>query len=75
MDAKVVLEAGGDEELEIRGCTIAGVEMIREQMQEVHGKEGRTLPHTIQLDWWLWEIGEEAQHRHRPHHRTITQFY
>ena len=44
-------------------------------MQEIHGKEGRALPHTIQLDWWLWEIGEEAQHRHRPHHRTLTQFY
>ncbi|KAK9821658.1 hypothetical protein WJX74_005457 [Apatococcus lobatus] len=75
VDNRVILEAGGEEELEIRGCTIAAVEMIKEQLREIHGRSDRTLPYTIQLDWWLWEIGEEAQGRHRPHHRTLTQFY
>ena len=71
----MVLEEGGEEELEIRGCTIAAVEMLRQCLEDKHGKTGQQLPHTVQLDWWLWEIGEEAQQRHRPHHRTLTQFY
>ncbi|KAK9863549.1 hypothetical protein WJX84_001183 [Apatococcus fuscideae] len=75
VDGQVVLEEGGEEELEIRGCTIAAVEMLRQCLEDKHGKTGQQLPHTVQLDWWLWEIGEEAQQRHRPHHRTLTQFY
>ncbi len=39
------------------------------------GTPGAQLPHAIQLDWWLWEVGERERHRHPPHHRTRTIYY
>ena len=75
MDEKELLAAGSEEEVQLRGCTIEAVEMVKQRMEEVHGGSGQQLPHTIQLDWWLWELGEAMQQQHRPHHRTLTHFY
>lgn len=73
------LAAGGCEEVEIRGCTIAAVERLRDALAarlegEGRGAEAAQLC-SVKLDWWLWEEGERDLHRHRPHHRTLTVYY
>ncbi|KAG2492024.1 hypothetical protein HYH03_009753 [Edaphochlamys debaryana] len=70
------LPPGGEEEVEIRACTVVAVERLREALAaKFVGTPGARLPHAIQLDWWLWETGERERLRHPPHHRTLTTFY
>lgn len=66
-----MLPAGSEEEVEIRAASIIAVEKLR---QAVSKRFGRGL-FSVQLDWWLWETGEEMQQKHSPHHRTLTIFY
>lgn len=71
------LPAGGEEELEIRAATVAAVEDLRDAI--CAGGRCRALgvaePMAIQLDWWLWEVGEKAREAHPPAHRTLTIYY
>lgn len=70
------ISPGSEEELEIRGCSVEAVERMREAIAaKFRGTPGAQLPHAIQLDWWLWEVGERERHRHPPHHRTRTIYY
>ncbi|GFR50471.1 hypothetical protein Agub_g12522, partial [Astrephomene gubernaculifera] len=70
------LPAGGEEEVEIRACTVVAVERLREGLADkFRDTPGAQVPHAIQLDWWLWEEGERQRKQHPPHHRTLTIFY
>jgi hypothetical protein len=75
VDALQELEAGCDEEVEIRGCTIHAVELLREALQARCAGEGMSAPHSVQLDWFLWERGERERDSTPAHHRTLTTFY
>ena len=70
VDAKVELPAGSEEEIEIRAAMIWAVEWIRQELELL----GRTLA-PYQLDWLLWNIGQETVPNERPYHRTRTFFY
>ncbi|PNW81142.1 hypothetical protein CHLRE_07g344150v5 [Chlamydomonas reinhardtii] len=70
------IPAGSEEEVEIRACTVVAVEQLREAIAaKFLGTAGAQLPHAIQLDWWLWELGERERKNHPPHHRTLTVYY
>ncbi|GMH37463.1 hypothetical protein BSKO_05336 [Bryopsis sp. KO-2023] len=71
VESLVELPAGCEEEIEIRAASVVGVERIRTLLREKHGR----APHSVQLDWWLWEKGEAARDTDPPHHRTMTVFY
>lgn len=75
VDCKVELPAGSEEEVEIRACTVWAVEQIMIALRERHGRAGSPAPHSVQLDWYLWEQGEHQRANAPPHHRTITHFY
>ncbi|EFJ39686.1 hypothetical protein VOLCADRAFT_120119 [Volvox carteri f. nagariensis] len=75
VERREVIPAGSPEEVEIRACTVAAVERLREAIAHKFLGTGAQLPHAIQLDWWLWEIGERDRATHPPHHRTLTIFY
>ena len=30
---------------------------------------------SVELDWLLWQIGEERCKKMKPHHRTLTVYY
>ena len=75
MDSLQELPAASEEEVEIRACTIQAVERIKATLKERHGMEDCPLPHSIQLDWFLWEQGERQRMTSPPHHRTVTSFY
>lgn len=57
-------------EIEIRAATIQAVERVHARMTAA----GLQL-HVIELDWLLWQIGEDAKDSLRPHHRTLSIYY
>jgi hypothetical protein len=70
VDQEILLEAGSVEEVEIRANTIWAVEMIRRELNR-RGSPVRAF----EIDWMLWNMGQEGAYRERPYHRTATIFY
>lgn len=57
-------------ELEIRAATIQAVEQLHKEMEA----RGHKLK-VIELDWFLWQIGEDNKDALQPHHRTLSIYY
>lgn len=70
VDQQVYLEAGSPEEVEIRANTIWAVELIRRELDQM----GKSL-RAFEIDWILWNLGQHAEFRAKPYHRTLTIFY
>ena len=70
VDRMVHLDPGGEEEVEIRAGTIWAVELMRWEMQRL-GKD----VHASEIDWLLWNLGQDDRFRAKPYHRTVTIFY
>jgi hypothetical protein len=64
------LEAGCEEEVEIRAATICAVEALRD------GFRRAGLPvNSARVDNWLWRLGQIEGFRGKPYHRCRTIFY
>ncbi len=61
-----LIAAGSQEEQEIRACALHAVELLRGYV------EGMT---SMQLDYVLWNRGQEAAYKAQPRHRARTVFY
>jgi hypothetical protein len=70
VDHQILLEAGSPEEVEIRANTIWVVEQIRREME----RKGKGL-RAFEIDWVLWNLGQQERFRAKPYHRTVTVFY
>jgi hypothetical protein len=70
VDQRVYLEAGSPEEVEIRANTIWAVELIRRELDQM-----RKRLRAFEIDWILWNLGQRAEFRVKPYHRTLTIFY
>jgi hypothetical protein len=70
VDRMVQLDPGSEEEVEIRASTIWAVDLIRKEMKRL-GKEVRAS----EIDWLLWNLGQDDSYRAKPYHRTVTIFY
>lgn len=70
VDNLVYLQAGSEEEVEIRAITILAVEEIRKAFHRA-GRD--TL--SAEVDNWLWRLGQFDSFRNRPYHRCRTIFY
>ncbi|MBW2004799.1 MAG: queuosine salvage family protein [Deltaproteobacteria bacterium] len=70
VDQGIFLEAGSPEEIEIRANTIWAVELIRQELRRL-GKDIRAF----EIDWILWNLGQESQFKAKPYHRTVTIYY
>ncbi|KDO34736.1 hypothetical protein SPRG_00798 [Saprolegnia parasitica CBS 223.65] len=70
IQAKQQIPFGSHMEIEIRACTIQAVEMLHAALV---GKGHRIK--VIELDWLLWQIGENAKEALPFHHRTLSVFY
>ena len=64
--------AGSTEECEIRAGTVVAVERLRSLISKATGRTDIT---SVQIDWMLWNIGEDNLATMPPHHRTRTIFY
>ena len=58
-------------EIEIRAATVQAVELLHDALKA----DGSSHRSVIEIDWLLWQIGEELKEKILPHHRTITTFY
>ncbi len=70
VDREILLEAGSPEEIEIRANSIWAVELIRQELNQL-GKRARPF----EIDWILWNMGQGAEFKLKPYHRTLTIFY
>jgi len=70
VDNGILLEAGSPEEIEIRANTIWAVELIRQELAQM-GKKWRAF----EIDWILWNLGQESQFKAKPYHKTVTIYY
>jgi len=70
VDNGILLKAGSTEEIEIRANTIWAVELIRQELTQM-GKKLRSF----EIDWILWNLGQQSQFKAKPYHRTKTIFY
>ena len=61
-----LIPAGSPEELEIRACALHAVELIRDRLDGVT---------SMQLDYVLWNRGQQPEYKAQPRHRTRTVFY
>jgi len=70
VDQQVLLETGSLDEVEIRANTIWAVELIRQELE----RTGKVL-RAFEIDWILWNLGQDDAFRERPYHRTVSIFY
>jgi hypothetical protein len=71
VDRHEVIPFGCPEELEIRACTVIAVEKLREKIRQ---ETGNNLT-SVEIDWLLWNWGEQVKDEIKPHHRTLTIYY
>lgn len=69
VDSRRRLKAGGNQEIEIRACTVWAVEWLRRELAE---RGVSLMPY--QIDWLLWQRSQEAPPAEPPH-RVLTYFY
>jgi hypothetical protein len=70
IEREELISAGSVEEREIRSCALHAVELIA-QVFRGHGEAVTPM----QLDYVLWNRGQEPAYKARPRHRTRTVFY
>lgn len=70
IDGKIELIHGCPEEVEIRACMVHAVELMRDELR----KAGVNWT-AVEVDWLLWQVGEEMRHDIPPHHRTLSIYY
>ena len=62
---ETVIEHGSVFEVEIRAATVIAVEQIKEILKLK----------TIEVDWILWQLGEQQKDTINKHHRTLSIYY
>ena len=70
IDNKIPIEFGSNWETEVRAATVQAVQMIQSCL---HTKGVDVL--VIEVDWLLWNQGENSLDIMKPHHRTLTIYY
>jgi hypothetical protein len=76
LETGTVLPSGDEREVEIRGCSIWAVELIRQQVEEILG----SLINSILIDYYLWDSAtanvqlNDSSPDH-PIHRTRSLYY
>jgi hypothetical protein len=68
--ARDLLAPGSREEVEIRAATIWACEMLRQELSE----RGGTFT-AADVDWLLWNAGQDLPASCEPYHRTVTISY
>jgi hypothetical protein len=70
IEAADLIPAGSTEEVEIRACALHAVELIKASIC----KAGCQIT-SSQLDYFLWNRGQQPEYKAVPRHRTRTVFY
>lgn len=70
ISSEKVMPYGSEFEVEIRGCMIQAVELIKKELNELGVNWN-----SVEVDWLLWQIGEEQRFDIAPHHKVLSIFY
>ena len=70
IDAGDLVPSGSAEEIEIRACAVHAVELLKKELNRI-GYDVKSL----ELDYLLWNRGQQPYYKARPRHRTRTVFY
>jgi len=70
VDRLALLPPGSPEEIEIRANTVWCVELLRQGLEKAGA-----APRSYEIDWFLWNLGQDPEFGKRPYHRTVTVFY
>lgn len=70
IDSGALIESGSAEEVELRASAVHAVELIVSEMRA----RGRPVT-AMQLDYLLWNRGQQPYYKSRPRHRARTVFY
>jgi hypothetical protein len=70
IDSEELIPSGSEEEVEIRACAVHVVELLAEKLRS----SGHSIT-SMELDYLLWNRGQQPFYKARPRHRTRTVFY
>ncbi|RLB23128.1 MAG: hypothetical protein DRG76_04975 [Deltaproteobacteria bacterium] len=70
IDSRRLIPQGSIEEIEIRAHTIWAVELLCAQL-----RQGEHNIRAFEMDWILWNLGQQDTYRKKPYHRTVTIYY
>ena len=70
IDAAKLIPAGSAEEIEIRACALHAVELLKAALNA----SGHAIT-SMELDFLLWNRGQQPTYKSIPRHRTRTVFY
>jgi hypothetical protein len=70
VDNRLELAPGSPEEVEIRCAMVWAVEWIRQELNSLDWPI-----EAYELDWFLWNVGQQVVPNEKPYHRTRTIFY
>lgn len=70
IETATLIPAGSAEEIEIRACAVHAVELIKKSI----GTTGQRVT-SPQLDYFLWNRGQQPHYKAAPRHRTRTVYY
>ena len=70
IDAGKLLPAGSTEEIEIRACALHAVEQLKDALNTT----GHSIT-SMELDFLLWNRGQQTSYKSIPRHRTRSIFY
>ncbi|XP_050514507.1 queuosine salvage protein [Diabrotica virgifera virgifera] len=77
LDDNVIFKNGDDEEIEIRGCTIHAVELLKEYVAKKLSTN-KTI-NSILIDHFLWDFrrkhAKEIEEKGLPFHKTFSIYY
>eukprot|EP00033_Pygsuia_biforma_P001897 GCRY01002118.1.p1 GENE.GCRY01002118.1~~GCRY01002118.1.p1 ORF type:complete len:338 (-),score=66.53 GCRY01002118.1:220-1233(-) len=68
------LPSGSREELEIRGCSVWGVELVLEKLKQ-KGLAPSQRVNAVLVDFFLWDYAKQHNLSHIPIHHTRSIFY
>ncbi len=70
IDCQELIEPGSPEEVEIRAHTIWAVELIRRKLAARNWNL-----RAFEIDWLLWNMGQDPGYEVKPYHRTLSIYY
>jgi hypothetical protein len=70
IETEELIPRGSSEEVEIRACALHAVEQIKKSICQT----GRQIT-SSQLDYFLWNRGQQPEYKAVPRHRTRTVYY
>ena len=74
---KVELLPASEQETEIRACVVVAVEKLRDEIAKICYEKNLQLSPlcSVEIDWALWNYGEDRLSSLPPHHRTLSIYY